>query len=226
MNRYIWYSPLNDFWSSYRKLTWVAFEPTTTEFHSDALTDWALRSWVQLALRAKFLQLLKFHLFVQRSYFILVIAFVSRHICFKQNLIHVITLVAEWINTYGIHHCRIFEVAIEVGLSGIWRQDHWILFRCSNQLSYQAMSSTFKDKLEWDLYLYNFVFAKTIFERVGDLSVILFFLIFSKRFFFPAFLSMIIKIVSKGNKIKTCFNKSFDILITKYTLCVLLAFTV
>ena len=85
---------------------------------------------------------------------------------------------------------------------------------------------TLKIKSEWDLYLYNFVFAKTIFERVGDLSMILFFLIFSMSFFFPAFLSMIIEIVSKGNKIKTCFNKSFDIIITKYTLYVLLAFTV
>ena len=37
-------------WSSYRKLAWVGFEPTTTEFHSDALTDWAIRPWVQLAL--------------------------------------------------------------------------------------------------------------------------------------------------------------------------------
>ena len=30
-------------WSSYRKLAWVAFEPTTTEFRSDVLTDWAIR---------------------------------------------------------------------------------------------------------------------------------------------------------------------------------------
>ena len=36
-------------WSSYRKLAWVGFEPTTTEFRSDALTDWAIRPWVQLA---------------------------------------------------------------------------------------------------------------------------------------------------------------------------------
>ena len=72
----------------------------------------------------------------------------------------------------------------------------------------------------------SYSFAKTIFERVGDLSVILFFLIFSKSFLFPAFLSMVIEIVSKGNKIKTCFNKSFDIIITKYTLYVLLVFTV
>ena len=41
-------------WRSYRKLAWVGFEPTTTEFRSDALTDWAIRPWVQLALRANF----------------------------------------------------------------------------------------------------------------------------------------------------------------------------
>ena len=28
----IWYSPLKDFWSSYRNLAWVGFEPKTTEF--------------------------------------------------------------------------------------------------------------------------------------------------------------------------------------------------
>ena len=48
-------------WSSYRKLAWVGFEPTTIEFHSDALTDWAIRPWVQLALRTNFVQLLQFH---------------------------------------------------------------------------------------------------------------------------------------------------------------------
>ena len=36
------------------------FEPTTTEFRSDALTDRAIRPWVQLALRANFAQLLQF----------------------------------------------------------------------------------------------------------------------------------------------------------------------
>ena len=56
--------------------------------------------------------------------------------------------------------------------------------------------------------------------------MILFFLIFSKSFFFTAFLSMNIEIVFKGNKTKTCVNKSFDIIITKYTLRVLSAFTV
>ena len=56
----IWYWPLKDFWRSYRKLAWVGFEPTTTEFLSDALTDWAIRPSVQLALRANFVQPLQF----------------------------------------------------------------------------------------------------------------------------------------------------------------------
>ena len=39
------------FRSSYRKVAWVGFEPTTTEFYSGALTDWAIRPWVQLTYR-------------------------------------------------------------------------------------------------------------------------------------------------------------------------------
>ena len=46
---------------SYRKLARLRFEPMTTEFCLDALTDWAIRPWVQLALRASFVQLLQFH---------------------------------------------------------------------------------------------------------------------------------------------------------------------
>ena len=73
-----------------------------------------------------------------------------------------------------------------------------------------------------------------IFKRVGDLCVNCFFW-FSQSFFFTAFLNMNIKIVAKGNRTKTCvFNisqnlskhKSFDVIITKYTLSVLFAFTV
>ena len=45
---------------SYRNLTWAGFEPRTTEFCLDALTDWTNRSWVHLALRANFLQLFDF----------------------------------------------------------------------------------------------------------------------------------------------------------------------
>ena len=44
------------------------------------------QAMIQLALRADFLQLLLFHLFVQCSHLISGTVFVSRHICFKQNL--------------------------------------------------------------------------------------------------------------------------------------------
>ena len=32
--------------SSYRKLNWVEFRPATIEFHSDAMTKWPIRPWV------------------------------------------------------------------------------------------------------------------------------------------------------------------------------------
>ena len=89
--RFIW----RIFRSSYRKLAWVGFEPITTEFLSDTLTKLAIRPWVQVPVRANFVQLLQFHLFhllVQCSCFISVFAFVSHHICFKRCLTQLITL--------------------------------------------------------------------------------------------------------------------------------------
>ena len=64
------------------------------------------------------------------------------------------------------------------------------------------------------------------FKRVGDLYKVLYFLISSKSFFFTAFLSINIEIVSKGNETKTFVYKFFDVVIAKYTLCLLLIFTV
>ena len=65
--------------SSYRNFSWVGFELITTEFRSDPLINWALKPWVQLALRANFLQLLQFHrLFSVRFHF--GFAFVSRYL--------------------------------------------------------------------------------------------------------------------------------------------------
>ena len=97
------------FRNSYGKLAWVGFEPTTTEFCSDSLTDWDMRPWVQLSLRDNFVQPLQFHLFLQCSRLISVFAFVSHQISFKQSLTQVITLVAESIDAYGIHHWRVFR---------------------------------------------------------------------------------------------------------------------
>ena len=44
----------------------MEFEPTTTEFHSDALIDWAIRPQVQLALRANFRGVTKLVIFCGR----------------------------------------------------------------------------------------------------------------------------------------------------------------
>ena len=97
------------FRSSYRELALVAFEPTPTKFRSDTLTNWVIRSCIQLALKANYVKLLQFHLFVQCLRFISNIAFVSHHIWFKPNLTQLIKLVAEWVDIYGIHHWRIFR---------------------------------------------------------------------------------------------------------------------
>ena len=140
----------------YRKLAWVGFEPMTTEFRSDALTDWAIRPWVQLALRANFVQLLQFHLFVQCSRFISAIAFVSRHICFKRNLAQVITLAAEWIDTYGIHHWRILRSSYRK-LAQVGFEPTTTEFRSgSNRPSYQAMSSTQPTLYSYSNFIYLF----------------------------------------------------------------------
>ena len=62
------------------------------ESWSDGLTGRAIRLWVHLALRASFVQLLQFqHLFSVD--FVSAIAFVSRHVCFNQNFIEVMTWV-------------------------------------------------------------------------------------------------------------------------------------
>ena len=94
-------------YSSYRKLAWVGFEPTTTEFHSDIWNS------VQLALGANFVQLLQCHLFFQCLCFISVFAFISHYICFKHSLTQVIMLVAEWIDTLVFTTEGLLEIAIE-----------------------------------------------------------------------------------------------------------------
>ena len=48
-------------WSSFSKLSWAGFEPASTEPRSDALTNWAIKPWFQLSLRANFVQPIQFH---------------------------------------------------------------------------------------------------------------------------------------------------------------------
>ena len=138
------------FRSSYIKLAWLGFEPTTTEFRSDALTDWAFKPWVQLALRGNSLQLLQIYLFVLRSRFTLVFSFVRCHNCLKPSLALIITLIVQWIDTYVIHYWRISRnkytklawAGFEPTKRWIWKIGIWILFRQSYWLSYQAIIST------------------------------------------------------------------------------------
>ena len=114
--------------------------------NSDALTDWAIRPWVELGLRANFVQLLQFHPFLQCSCFMSVFTFVSCHICSKRSLAQVVTLVVEWIDTYGIHHLSIFlKVTIESWLE--WDLNPQPLNSVQMLwLRYQPMSSTCSQK--------------------------------------------------------------------------------
>ena len=92
------------FWSSYRKLVWIWFEPKTSEFHSDALNDWSIWPWVQLELRANFVQLFQFPcLFSVTFYFgclSLSVATLSliKVFCRKSHGCSGMS------DTYGIHH--------------------------------------------------------------------------------------------------------------------------
>ena len=70
----------------------------------------------------------------------------------KRHLAQVITLVAEWIDTYGIHHGRVFEGAIESWLQWDLNPQTLIPFRHSNRLSYQAMRSTYSKLI---IYIYK-----------------------------------------------------------------------
>ena len=75
--------PRKILWSSYRKLAWVGFEPTTTEFHSDPLIDWAFRWGDEFNLHSE-PTLYNYSSFIvcSVSRLILAIAFISRHACF------------------------------------------------------------------------------------------------------------------------------------------------
>ena len=107
--------------SSNRKLTWVGFEPTTTKFFWDGLTDWAIKPWVQLALRANFVQLLQFHCLFSAMF--------RFGLCLRQwPRLFELTFhwgnhrsVAEWTDdTCGIHHWQI--------ISCRYRKLTWIRF--------------------------------------------------------------------------------------------------
>ena len=87
------------YWSNNRKLAWMGLEPTTTEFRSDPITGWAIWPSLQLTLCAATP--------VSVENLIWAIAFFSRHVYFNQNFGGNHMNVAEWPDTFGIHHWRI-----------------------------------------------------------------------------------------------------------------------
>ena len=78
-------------WSSHRILARVGFELTTTDPVRYALTDWDMRPWVQLALRAIFVQQLQFHHKFSVTFHLG--GFTSSVATFNRNFLHVITSV-------------------------------------------------------------------------------------------------------------------------------------
>ena len=95
-------------WSSYRKLAWVGFEPMTTEFCLDALYNWAITPWVQLALRSNFKQLLHFPVLLSAIlHFSLCLRISTRSFELKFCWINHMSA-AEWTNDINSnHHWRI-----------------------------------------------------------------------------------------------------------------------
>ena len=77
------------FWCIYRKLAWVGFEPTTTEFRSDNFTELSAHEFNSHSEPT----LYSYSNFIvcSVSNFISAIAFVSHHACFNWNLLEVIT---------------------------------------------------------------------------------------------------------------------------------------
>ena len=86
---------------------------TINEFHLDTVTDWAIKPWVQVALRANFVELLQWdrlfrvifhfgHCLDQSPYFFSLEFSWGNHMS-----------VAEWADTYGFTTKIFFEVAIE-----------------------------------------------------------------------------------------------------------------
>ena len=122
----------------------MGFEPTSSEFGSEALTDWAIRSWVQLILRANFVQLLHFHrLLSVQFHFGYCLSQSPRFFQLKFYWGNHVS-VAEWSDIYGTHHWRIMWSS--------YRKLAWVRFEptttkfrsdtLTDWTNYQAMSST------------------------------------------------------------------------------------
>ena len=88
---------------------WVSFEPTTTEFCWDAVTDWAIRPLISTCSQSQLCRDTQVSSLSSVFTFYFVHCFAICRILFKRGLAQVITFVAERIGIHGIHHWRIFR---------------------------------------------------------------------------------------------------------------------
>ena len=91
----------------------MGFEPTTTEFRSDALIDWAIRPWVQLAFSTNFVELLQFHCLFSVYHFGYCLLQLPCLFWLKFSWGNHMSVV-EWTDMYGIYHWMI-----------IWSIESW-----------------------------------------------------------------------------------------------------
>ena len=130
---------------------------TTIEFRSDALTDWAIRPWVQLALRANFVQLLQFHrLFSVTFHFGYCLRqsprLFSSNFCWGNHM-----SVAEWVDTYGIHHWRILWSSYRK-LAWVGFEPTTTEFRSDALTDWAILSTTWASKLD-DMVFINYLWS-------------------------------------------------------------------
>ena len=98
-------------------------------FTTEGFLEVAIESW----------PVLQFHLFVKCSR--LNFGLCLHHICFKRSLAQVITLVADWIDTYNIHHWRI--------LRSSYRKLAWVGFEpTTTEFRSDALTN-------WAIYIYT-----------------------------------------------------------------------
>ena len=107
-------------------IEWVGFESTTTEFCSDALTDWAIIPWVQL--RTNLVKLLQLHWLLSVRF---ILCLFSLKFSWGNHM-----SVAEWM-THGIYYWRIcWSKMVFILSSGFlipYRKLAWVGFKPTTQ---------------------------------------------------------------------------------------------
>ena len=116
--RYLVFTTEGFFEVALHRLVWVGFEPTTSEYHSEALTDWPIRQWVQRAFRANFMRLYIYSnfIFLKVSNFISALAFVSSHVYLIETFVEITTWVRQ---NEHLHNINLIVIYNQMVISNI-----------------------------------------------------------------------------------------------------------